>query len=90
MTFSDIGARNFRTSWESDGTNVESYLVQFKPADDPDGHYVSISVPGDTLTTLLPPLLNPNTRYEVNIYAQYEKDDSVPLTGYESTLEGKH
>ncbi|XP_047429514.1 collagen alpha-1(XII) chain-like [Mugil cephalus] len=87
VTFSDIGPRNFRTSWESDATNVESYLIQFKPADDPDGHYVSMSVPGDTLTAILPPLLNPNTRYEVNIYAQYEKDDSLPLTGFETTLE---
>lgn len=60
--------------------------MQFKQADDQDGHYVSIPVPGDMLTALLPHL-NPLTRYEVNIYAQYAKGDSLPVTGYETTSE---
>lgn len=47
-----------------------------------------MSVPGDTLTTVLPHL-TPLTRYEVSIYAQYDKADSLPVTGYETTLEGK-
>lgn len=46
-----------------------------------------MSVPGDTLSTVLPHL-NPLTRYEVNVQAQYEKADSLPVTGYETTLEG--
>ncbi|XP_055362274.1 collagen alpha-1(XII) chain isoform X3 [Betta splendens] len=86
LTFSDVSPRSFRASWEIDATNVESYLVKFKPADDTDGHYVSISVPGDTLTALLPHL-TPITLYEVNVYAQYEKGQSLPLKGYETTLE---
>uniref|UniRef100_A0A671VSP0 Collagen alpha-1(XII) chain n=1 Tax=Sparus aurata TaxID=8175 RepID=A0A671VSP0_SPAAU len=86
LSFSEIGSRNFRASWEIDATNVKSYLVKFKPADDTDGHYVSMSVPGDTLSTILPHL-NPLTRYEVNVQAQYEKADSLPVTGYETTLE---
>ncbi len=48
-----------------------------------------MSVSGDKLTTLLPHL-TPLTRYEVRIYAQYDKGDSLPLTGYETTLEGIH
>lgn len=48
-----------------------------------------MSVPGDTLTALLPHL-TPLTRYEVNIYAQYDKGNSLPVTDYETTLEGIH
>lgn len=46
-----------------------------------------MSVPGDSLTAFLP-YLNPYTRYEVNIYAHYEKGESLPVTGYQTTLEG--
>uniref|UniRef100_A0A3Q3JN59 Collagen alpha-1(XII) chain n=1 Tax=Monopterus albus TaxID=43700 RepID=A0A3Q3JN59_MONAL len=86
LSFSEISPRSFRASWESDATDVESYLVKFKPADEPNGHYVSMSVPRDTLTALLPKL-TPLTRYEVNIYTQYDKGESLPLQGYETTLE---
>ncbi|XP_030576758.1 collagen alpha-1(XII) chain isoform X3 [Archocentrus centrarchus] len=86
LTFSEIGSRSFRASWKTDAIDVESYLVQFRPADDPDGHYVSMSVPGDSLTAFLP-YLNPFTRYEVNIYAHYKKGESLPVTGYQTTLE---
>ncbi|XP_026196610.1 collagen alpha-1(XII) chain isoform X1 [Anabas testudineus] len=86
LTFSEVGPRSFRAMWEIDAANIESFLVQFKPADDTDGHYVSLSVPGDTLTAVLPHL-TPLTLYEVSIYAQYEKGESLPLKGYETTLE---
>lgn len=48
-----------------------------------------MSVPGDTRTTLLPHL-TPLTRYEVSIQALYENGEkaSLPVTGYETTLEG--
>lgn len=46
-----------------------------------------MSVPGNSLTAFLP-YLNPYTRYEVNIYAHYEKGESLPVTGYQTTLEG--
>lgn len=46
-----------------------------------------MSVPGDSLTAFLP-YLNPFTRYEVNIYAHYKKGESLPVTGYQTTLEG--
>lgn len=62
-------------------------MVQFKPADETDAHSVSLSVPGDTLTALLPHL-HPLTRYEVSINAQYDKGVSLPVTDYETTLEG--
>ncbi|XP_069371492.1 collagen alpha-1(XII) chain isoform X2 [Paralichthys olivaceus] len=88
LSFSEVGPRSFRASWEIDANDVESYLVQFKPADVANGHYVSMSVPGDTLTTLLPHL-NPLTRYEVNVNAHYTKGESLPVKGYETTLEEK-
>ncbi|XP_008292859.1 collagen alpha-1(XII) chain-like isoform X2 [Stegastes partitus] len=86
LSFSEIFPRSFKTSWEIDASNVESFYVQFRPADDSDANYMSVSVPGNTLTTVLP-YLTPLTRYEVNVYANYEKGESLPLTGYETTLE---
>ncbi|XP_027134926.1 collagen alpha-1(XII) chain isoform X15 [Larimichthys crocea] len=86
LHFSEVGSRGFRATWENSATDVESYFVQFKPADDTDGHYVSMALPGETLTTYIPHL-NPLTRYQVNVIAQYEKGDSLPVTGYETTLE---
>ncbi len=87
LTFSNIGPRSLTASWDIDSTTVESYLVQFKPADDTDGHYVSMSLPGRTVTTIIPHL-NPLTRYEVKIYAQYDNENSLPVIGYETTSEG--
>ncbi|XP_072219016.1 collagen alpha-1(XII) chain isoform X1 [Leuresthes tenuis] len=86
LSFSEVEPRSFRASWEIDSSNVESYMVQFKPVDDADGHYVAMSVPGSTRTALLPHL-TPVTLYEVKVSAQYEKGDSLPVTGYETTLE---
>ncbi|XP_038160859.1 collagen alpha-1(XII) chain [Cyprinodon tularosa] len=86
LTCSDVGSRSFRASWEIDANNVEFFTVQFKPEDDVDGHYVSMTVPGNTLTTILP-RLTPVTRYEVRVSAQYAKGESLPLIGYETTLE---
>lgn len=68
-------------------SDVESYLVQFRPTEGEDGHYVSMSVPGDVLSTLLPHL-HPLTRYEVSVSAQYAKGTSLPVTGYSTTTEG--
>lgn len=89
LIFSEVNPRSFRASWEIDAVNVKSYLVRFKPAEDLYGHFVSLPVAGDTLTTVLPHL-TPLTRYEVHIYAQFDKGDSLPVTGYETTLEGRH
>lgn len=66
--------------------NVESYVVRFRPTEE-DSHYVSMSVPGDVLTALLPHL-SPLTRYEVSVSAQYAKGTSLPVTGYSTTTEG--
>uniref|UniRef100_A0A3Q2XMI1 Uncharacterized protein n=1 Tax=Hippocampus comes TaxID=109280 RepID=A0A3Q2XMI1_HIPCM len=87
LSFSEVTSRSFRTSWEMDATDVESFLLQFRPTEVPDGHLVSMSIPGDTLTTVLP-YLTPLTRYQVNVSAQYDRGDSLPLVGYETTLEG--
>ncbi|XP_037541159.1 collagen alpha-1(XII) chain [Nematolebias whitei] len=86
LSFSEVGPRSFRASWQIDSNNVESYVVKFKPEDDTDGHYVSMSVPGDTLTALLPHL-TPLTRYEVQVSAQYTKGDSLPVKGQQTTSE---
>lgn len=65
-----------------------SYLVRFRKAEDITGDYISLAVPADTTTAILPHLF-PVTAYEVNVFAQYEKGDSFPLVGEETTLEGK-
>ncbi|KAM9339586.1 collagen alpha-1(XII) chain [Symphorus nematophorus] len=88
LTFSDVGPRSFRASWDIDSDAVRSYLVQFRPADNTDGHYVSMSVPGHTVTTFIPHL-NPLTRYEVKVVAEYDKGESLPVTGYETTSEDR-
>lgn len=46
-----------------------------------------MSVPGNELATVLPNLV-PVTRYEVHVHAQYDKGRSLPITGFETTLEG--
>ncbi|KAL4649016.1 collagen alpha-1(XII) chain-like isoform X1 [Arapaima gigas] len=86
LEFSEVTSRSFRATWTSNATDVEYFLIRFRPAADVTGDYVSITVPGDTFTTVLPNL-TPLTTYEVNIYAQYEKGDSFPLKGENTTLE---
>ncbi|KAJ8392978.1 hypothetical protein AAFF_G00068820 [Aldrovandia affinis] len=86
LEFSEVTTRSFRTSWVSDSAEVLSFLVRYRPALDVTGDYITMSVPAETMTT---PLyhLTPLTKYEVNVFAQYEKGDSFPLTGEETTLE---
>ena len=86
--FSEVTSRSFRTSWTAATTSALSYLVRFRKAEDNTGDYISLAVPADTTTAVLPHLF-PLTTYEVNVFAQYEKGDSFPLTGEETTLEGK-
>ncbi|CAM4650285.1 unnamed protein product [Leuciscus chuanchicus] len=86
LSFSEVTARSFRTSWISEGEDVLSFMVRFRPAADITGDYISLVVPHDTDTTVLPNL-TPLTTYEVNVIAQYDKGDSFPLTGEETTLE---
>lgn len=62
--------------------------MRFRKAEEITGDYISLAVPGDTTTAVLPHL-SPLTAYEVNVFAQYSKGDSFPLTGEETTLEGK-
>lgn len=70
------------------GTNVMSYLLRFRKAADITGDYISLAMDGYTTTAVLPHLI-PLTTYEVDVFAQYEKGDSFPLNGEETTLEGK-
>ncbi|XP_034713985.1 collagen alpha-1(XII) chain isoform X1 [Etheostoma cragini] len=86
LAFSEITSRSFRTTWKAPTSNVMSYLVRFRKAEDITGDYISMAVPGDTNTVVLPHLF-PLTAYEVNVFAQYDKGDSFPLTGEETTLE---
>jgi len=87
LSFSEVTSRSFRTSWISEGEDILSFMVRFKPAADITGHYISLVVSHDTTSTVLPNL-TPLTTYEVNVIAQYDKGDSFPLTGEETTLEG--
>ncbi|XP_058235769.1 collagen alpha-1(XII) chain isoform X2 [Hemibagrus wyckioides] len=86
LSFSEISSRSFRATWTSDATDAESFLIQYKPAEDPHADYVTISVPGDTTSAMLIHL-TPLTKYIVNVSAQYDKGDSIPITDYETTLE---
>ncbi|XP_059375411.1 collagen alpha-1(XII) chain-like isoform X2 [Carassius carassius] len=86
LSFSEVTSRSFRTSWISDGEDILSFLVRFRPAADITGDYISLVVPHDTSSTILPNLM-PLTTYEVNVIAQYDKGDSFPLIGEETTLE---
>ncbi|XP_058604797.1 collagen alpha-1(XII) chain isoform X4 [Onychostoma macrolepis] len=86
LSFSEVTSRSFRTSWISDGEDILSFLVRFRPAADITGDYISLVVPHYTASTILPNL-TPLTTYEVNVIAQYDKGDSFPLTGEETTLE---
>ncbi|XP_035530598.1 collagen alpha-1(XII) chain isoform X3 [Morone saxatilis] len=86
LEFSEITSRSFRATWTAPTVNVMSYLVRFRKAEDITGDYISLAVPGDTTTAILPHLF-PLTAYEVNVFAQYDKGDSFPLVGEETTLE---
>ncbi|XP_061563452.1 collagen alpha-1(XII) chain-like [Cololabis saira] len=86
LSFSEVGSSSLRASWEMEASDVEAYLVRFRPEGDEDGGYVTLSVPGDTLTAVLPHL-TPQTRYQVQVHAQYPSADSLPVTGYETTLQ---
>uniref|UniRef100_A0A3B4AB57 Uncharacterized protein n=1 Tax=Periophthalmus magnuspinnatus TaxID=409849 RepID=A0A3B4AB57_9GOBI len=86
LQFSEITSRSFRTTWIAPTTNVLSYLLRFRKAEDVTGDYVSMAVPSGTTSAVLPHL-TPVTTYEVLVFAQYEKGDSIPLSGEETTLE---
>ncbi|KAL4624073.1 collagen alpha-1(XII) chain-like isoform X2 [Arapaima gigas] len=86
LQFSEVTSRSFRTSWVSKGTDVLSFLVRYRPAADVTSEYTTMYVPGDGRSVVLP-YLTPFTKYEVNVIAQYERGDSFPLTGDETTLE---
>ncbi|XP_051954309.1 collagen alpha-1(XII) chain isoform X2 [Xyrauchen texanus] len=86
LTFSEVTSRSFRASWITDAVDVQSYLVQYRPDVDTDAGYISLSVPGNTLTAVLLHL-TPVTKYEVKVYAQYEKGESFALSDFETTLE---
>lgn len=87
LTFSEVTSRSFRASWVTDAVDVQSYLVQYRPDADIEAGYISVSVPGDTTTAVLQHL-TPVTKYEVRVYAQYQKGESFPISDFETTLEG--
>ncbi|XP_031703091.1 collagen alpha-1(XII) chain isoform X1 [Anarrhichthys ocellatus] len=88
LVFSEITSRSFRTTWIAPTTKVMGYLVRFRKAEDVTGDYISMAVPSDTTTVVLPHL-SPITAYEVNVFAQYERGDSFALSGEETTLDEK-
>ncbi|XP_077586812.1 collagen alpha-1(XII) chain isoform X3 [Stigmatopora nigra] len=86
LQFSEITSRSFRTTWTAPISDVLSYLVRFRKAEDVTGDYITLAIPNDSPTAVLPHLY-PLTTYEVNVFAQYDQGDSFPLTGEETTLE---
>lgn len=87
LQFSEITSRSFRTTWTPPAAKVMSYLLRYRKAEDITGDYISIALPGDAYSVILQHLV-PLTAYEVNVFAQYDKGDSFPLNGEETTLEG--
>ncbi|CAL1574935.1 unnamed protein product [Knipowitschia caucasica] len=86
LEFSEITSRSFRTTWRAPTASVLSYLLRFRKAEDVTGDYVSMALPGGTTSAVLP-RLTPLTSYEVLVFAQYDRGDSFPLSGEETTLE---
>ncbi|MGH0138823.1 UNVERIFIED_CONTAM: hypothetical protein FKN15_011844 [Acipenser sinensis] len=84
LEFSEVTSRSFRTSWSTDSADVQSFLVKYGVASG--GDEITISVPAETTSIVLTNLI-PLTMYNVSVLSQYDKGDSFPLKGYETTLE---
>ncbi|KAK6490157.1 collagen alpha-1(XII) chain-like isoform X1 [Huso huso] len=84
LEFSEVTSRSFRTSWSTDSADVQSFLVKYGVASG--GDEITISVPAETTSIVLTNLI-PLTMYNVSVLSQYDKGDSFPLKGSETTLE---
>ncbi|XP_041099442.1 collagen alpha-1(XII) chain-like, partial [Polyodon spathula] len=84
LEFSEVTSRSFRTSWSTDSADVQSFLVKYGAASG--GDEITISVPAETTSIVLTNLI-PLTKYNVSVLSQYDKGDSFPLKGSETTLE---
>lgn len=73
---------SFAASWTAAPGNVKAYQVQWQsPFSDEFGEK---TVPGDSTSTVLDGL-TPETLYKVSVVAAYDRKNSDPLTGQETT-----
>uniref|UniRef100_A0A8C4RJN8 Collagen alpha-1(XII) chain n=1 Tax=Erpetoichthys calabaricus TaxID=27687 RepID=A0A8C4RJN8_ERPCA len=79
---SEVTSHSFRATWTAPSGNVDSYRVVYMTIG---GRPKELSVDGSITTAVLPDL-NPETEYEVNVYAILGQESSEPLTGRETTL----
>lgn len=82
LVTSDVTDTSFAASWTAAPGNVKAYQVQWQsPFSDEFGEK---TVPGDSTSTVLDGL-TPETLYKVSVVAAYDRKNSDPLTGQETT-----
>lgn len=78
----DVTETSFAVSWTAALGNVRSYWLKWKSLyTEETGEK---SVPGDVTATVLDGL-TPETRYQVSVYATYDRGEGEPLVGAETT-----
>lgn len=82
LVTSDVTDTSFAASWTAAPGNVKMYRVQWKSLFSEETG--ETTVPGDVTNTVLQGL-SPETLYQVSVVAAYNRKDSDPLTGQETT-----
>lgn len=83
LVTSDVTESSFVASWTAAPGNVRSYRVKWKSLFGPESGEKMVRE-----TTTILDGLNPETLYQVSVYAAYSHKESEPLTG-EETTDGK-
>lgn len=82
LVTSDVTETSFAVSWTAAPGNVKMYQVQWQSMYTEETG--ETAVPGNVTNTVLHGL-SPETLYQVSVVASYQKEDSEPLTGQETT-----
>lgn len=79
---SDVTDTSFMVSWTAAPGRVRQYRIRWKSLfSEESGEKV---VPADVTSTLLENL-TPETRYQVSVFASYDRGEGEPLVGEETT-----
>ncbi len=82
LVTSDVTDTSFAASWTAAPGNVKMYRVRWKSQFSEE--HGEKTVPGDVTNTVLDGL-SPETLYQVSVVAAYDRKESDPLTGQETT-----
>lgn len=82
LVTSDVTDTSFVASWTAAPGNVKMYRVRWKSLFSEEAG--EKTVPGDVTNTVLQGL-SPETLYQVSVLAAYNRKDSDPLIGQETT-----